>query len=452
MRREFPIDRNTQASRLVFVCKARRLETNTMATRCHSCARRQATSAALSALGILCLTQNFVYAGPPLYRAEVLPPLPGHNSAMPRGMNEAGVIVGYAAADPDDPNSVGVKTAGGALVELSSPNDSWNRPHAVNASEFIVGMSVFTPFKWTGGAGASLPVPVGYFNGAARDVNDSGVACGFLTNDLIGFDLPVYWPNPNAESVMLPGIGGAGEGNTLAINEAGQIAGASAPGGGFFLGARWDDPTKEPVQIGPLPGGHNSELKAINAFGDTAGRSAFPDNTVHAMLHIVDADDLIDLGVLGGFGFSEAFGMNDQLQVVGASSTDFGVGHGFLWHEGAMYDLNDLIATTNENFTYIAKAVEINNAGQIAVEVVFETEAPPEAPAVPADPHRIALLIPCEAGDLDCDGAVNAADLAVLLGAWGKCFPEGPALCPADLNGDGLVNAADLAMLLGNWS
>ncbi len=49
-------------------------------------------------------------------------------------------------------------------------------------------------------------------------------------------------------------------------------------------------------------------------------------------------------------------------------------------------------------------------------------------------------------GDLDGDGNIGAADLAILLGSWGPC--EG---CAADLDGDGTVGPADLAMLLGNW-
>ncbi len=48
-------------------------------------------------------------------------------------------------------------------------------------------------------------------------------------------------------------------------------------------------------------------------------------------------------------------------------------------------------------------------------------------------------------GDLNGDGIVNGADLAILLGAWG-------GRGPADLNGDGIVDGADLAILLGNWS
>lgn len=49
-------------------------------------------------------------------------------------------------------------------------------------------------------------------------------------------------------------------------------------------------------------------------------------------------------------------------------------------------------------------------------------------------------------GDLTCDAMVDAADLAILLGAWGTCGE-----CPADLDGDGTVGAVDLALLLGSW-
>ena len=53
--------------------------------------------------------------------------------------------------------------------------------------------------------------------------------------------------------------------------------------------------------------------------------------------------------------------------------------------------------------------------------------------------------VSCHA-DLDGDGAVTAADLAMLLGSWGVC----PG-CPADFDGDGSVTAGDLAQLLGAW-
>lgn len=50
----------------------------------------------------------------------------------------------------------------------------------------------------------------------------------------------------------------------------------------------------------------------------------------------------------------------------------------------------------------------------------------------------------CHPADINCDGSIDAADLAVLLGAWGSSGP-------GDLNGDGQVNASDLAILLGAW-
>ena len=52
---------------------------------------------------------------------------------------------------------------------------------------------------------------------------------------------------------------------------------------------------------------------------------------------------------------------------------------------------------------------------------------------------------PCAPADLDCDGSVNGADLATLLGNWG-----GTGV--GDLDGNGLVDGADLASLLGSWS
>jgi hypothetical protein len=50
----------------------------------------------------------------------------------------------------------------------------------------------------------------------------------------------------------------------------------------------------------------------------------------------------------------------------------------------------------------------------------------------------------CDA-DLNGDGLVNAADLAILLGAWGSGDRA------ADLDNDAVVGAADLAILLGAW-
>jgi len=49
--------------------------------------------------------------------------------------------------------------------------------------------------------------------------------------------------------------------------------------------------------------------------------------------------------------------------------------------------------------------------------------------------------------DLNGNGSVDGADLAILLGSWGSAGEPGPA----DLDENGAVNGADLAILLGSW-
>jgi hypothetical protein len=56
--------------------------------------------------------------------------------------------------------------------------------------------------------------------------------------------------------------------------------------------------------------------------------------------------------------------------------------------------------------------------------------------------------------DIDGDGAVGAADLSLLLAAWGELDPSeefDPRQSDADLDGDGAVGASDLSLLLASW-
>jgi alpha-glucosidase len=62
--------------------------------------------------------------------------------------------------------------------------------------------------------------------------------------------------------------------------------------------------------------------------------------------------------------------------------------------------------------------------------------------AVPVAPPA-----PC-AGDLNADGATNAADFTILAGTFGSSVPPS---APADLNADGVVNAADFVILAGDF-
>lgn len=56
--------------------------------------------------------------------------------------------------------------------------------------------------------------------------------------------------------------------------------------------------------------------------------------------------------------------------------------------------------------------------------------------------------VPFCIADVNGDGAVDAADLSVLIAEFGLVVPPGTG---ADLNGDGAVDAADLSLMIGDF-
>lgn len=64
---------------------------------------------------------------------------------------------------------------------------------------------------------------------------------------------------------------------------------------------------------------------------------------------------------------------------------------------------------------------------------------------------KIVPVTPEPAGDVDCDGDVDLADLAVMLGSYGVCGGQLGFVAAADLNADGCVTLTDLATLLTNF-
>jgi len=68
-------------------------------------------------------------------------------------------------------------------------------------------------------------------------------------------------------------------------------------------------------------------------------------------------------------------------------------------------------------------------------------------PASYIDGGGNSVVLTCEdcVGDINCYGGVNAADLGVLLSAWGS---DNPA---CDLDGDGNVGGSDIGILMSQW-
>ena len=72
---------------------------------------------------------------------------------------------------------------------------------------------------------------------------------------------------------------------------------------------------------------------------------------------------ILDLGTLGG-ATSSAYGINDLGQIVGTAETAGGVPHAFIYAEGTMTDLNDLLPA-DSGWLVLTQAKSINNNGQV---------------------------------------------------------------------------------------
>ena len=120
---------------------------------------------------------------------------------------------------------------------------------------------------------------------------------------------------------------------------------------------------------------------------------------------------ITNLGALGGdYVSSDAQGINDSGQVVGESCNDPGPGsppvcHAFLWQNGALSDLNDLIPPRSRSI-----ATAINNAGQIVAFGGTDLYYSPRAflltpDSAPGGPGRAGAAVP--AAPLLVDASAN---------------------------------------------
>ncbi len=157
-------------------------------------------------------------------------------------------------------------------------------------------------------------------------------------------------------------LGGPGSG-AYAINNAGHVAGLSlVQMGSSFESHAFFYADGTMVDIGTL-GGTDSEATAINDFDQMVGYSKINGEEPTWDAFLFTDGGMIDIENLGGTS-SFTTAINNNGQVVGYGQLPDGfTNHAFLYADGALTDLNDLLP--NGSGWVLGEALGINDSGQI---------------------------------------------------------------------------------------
>jgi len=247
-------------------------------------------------------------------------------------------------------------------------------------------------FLYSRGVMTQLPT-LGGNNSTTGNVNSKGEIAGIAetgTKDpdcptattfsgtgpqLYDYEAVVWGPKPGDIRQLKP-LPGDTVGLALWINDNGQAVGASGtcanselPPLAFGAHAVLWDPDGTPHDLGNLGSTVLNMALGINNQGQVTGASALNDQAIppqghHAFLW-TSATGMQDLGALPGDVASVGAAINDAGDVVGTSLDGDGNPSPYLWHNGAMSNLNDLIAGSINSSLFLLVPSAINNSGEI---------------------------------------------------------------------------------------
>jgi probable HAF family extracellular repeat protein len=157
-----------------------------------------------------------------------------------------------------------------------------------------------------------------------------------------------------------PGTGNErGFGVGTDINDLGQVTGYTLVQTDLGLqGRAFLYSNGQMIDLGLAPGAQDSVGHSINDLGEVAGQSGD-----HAALF--SQGRVQDLGTLEGSAFSNALGINHGGQIVGVAFGGSAPKHAFLYTDGAMHDLNDLLTAEDAANWTLLRAEAINDHGVI---------------------------------------------------------------------------------------
>lgn len=325
---------------------------------------RFSQKAGLAAL--LILSANTAALAVPIYTIVdlgTLPAAPRQGTVTPIAINDAGQVIAQSSVRYSGYNSSynGYIYSGGAWTNLD-PNTVGRSfiPRGIANDGTVVGTAARN--------GLSHKHAVQYADGVVTDLGICELGCGssgINNNAQVLGNRGLYGSSSafihDDTGTLLIGSLDGGDSSGLAINDLGHVAGQSDVGGDhhafLYEGGVMHD-------LGTL-GGRFSSGTDINNSDQVVGFSSFSSSGNHAFMY--SGGVMIDLGTLGGLK-SYAFAINDNGSIVGRS--DFQMGdnddHAFLWEDGTMYDLHDLIDPSDplQGLTFWS-AKDINSRGDI---------------------------------------------------------------------------------------
>ena len=335
------------------------------------------------------------------------------------------------------------------------------QPRDLNSSRHVVG-AMFNPngggqyrgFHYANGTVTTLLPLSGHNWSEAYRISASGIACGLSSNTSLGGLTAVVWTGGEATPLNLPW---GPDSDALAISDTHLVTGWMGLSGIFECHAYIHNLNSgETLDVGtPLLRTTNARGTGVNAEGNICGFSYTDCNRgCTGRRGFIWSNGFVqDLGNLPGFPQCIPQDLNDSNVVIGNCSTVSGNIRPFVWRDGFIYLMDDLLISPPTG-TIVLTAWSINNAGQIAANIRYPN---------PSNPTSFVFAgarltpIPPLTGDLDCDWQVNVADLLAVIGAWGPCPPQPPGepfteTCHADFNDDGVVNHHDIIAVVLNWT
>jgi probable HAF family extracellular repeat protein len=278
----------------------------------------------------------------PVYEITDLGTIGGSASAA-FAVNQHGVAVGGATDIFGNQWAVTSSGSSWSNFAIDATADDVNGTGTIAGTTWVNAKAFAT--VWQGGS----PRFVGGADSYAMGINEAGQVTGMANGHL-------FVTTPDGQLIDLGLPAGASQAAGYDINLAGQVAGYSMMGSFFRAFTATQGGGFQ--SLGTL-GGANSYAMAINDAGTVAGHGQTSSGYLHAAIWA--GGGIVDLGTLGE-GNSYAYGINNENHVVGYTHVR-GEAHAFLYRDGFMIDLNNVIDSASG--WLLTAAYGINDAGQV---------------------------------------------------------------------------------------